>query len=99
MKYCPITYEIINDHEDYAIRGLRLLSPQLKKLNPLAFTASEQRTEAIARADKISIQGVQRKLSARLNIKENCFELVDKHARYILKPQSLDYPEMPQNEA
>lgn len=99
MKYCPITYDFISDHENYSQRGLRLLSPQLTKLNPLAFSAAEQRKEAIDRIGKISLQGIQSKLSARLNIKENCFELVDKHARYILKPQSENYPELPQNEA
>ena len=99
MKRCPITYEVITEKENYSERGLRLLSPKLKDLKALDLSADEQRKEAIDRAGKISIQGVQTKLSAVLKIKEEAFEIVDKHARYILKPQSNAYPELPENEA
>ncbi|KTD73445.1 HipA domain-containing protein [Legionella tucsonensis] len=99
MKHCPITYEIISDQENYSQRGLRLLSPQLKALNPLEFSAEEQRKEAIDRVGKMSIQGVQKKLSAQLKIKATCFEIVDQNGHYILKPQSDIYPELPENEA
>lgn len=99
MKHCPITYEIISDKESYSKRGLRLLSPQLKDLSPLELSADEQRKEATDRAGKMSIQGVQTKLSAQLKIKEECFEIVDQDGHYILKPQSVTYPELPENEA
>ncbi len=99
MKRCPITYEIISDQENYSQRGLRLLSPQLKNLSPLALSADEQRKEAITRVGKMSIQGVQTKLSAQLKIKEQRFEIVDQNGHYILKPQSESYPELPENEA
>lgn len=99
MKHCPITYENISEQEDYSQRGLRLLSPQLKKLFPLELSAADQRREAVDRVGKMSIQGVQVKLSARLKINKGCFEIVDKQGQYILKPQSEDYPELPQNEA
>jgi len=46
----------------------------------------------------MSIQGVQPKLSAVLNIKEGRFEIVDKNGRYIFKPQHHIFPELPQNE-
>lgn len=99
MKRCPITYERISDQENYSQRGLHLLSPQLKNLSPLDLSADEQRQEAIARVGKMSIQGVQKKLSAKLKIKEGCFEIVDQNGHYILKPQSDIYPELPENEA
>jgi serine/threonine-protein kinase HipA len=99
MRRCPITYELISEQEYYSKRGLRLLSPQLKTLNPLEFSAEEQRKEAIDRVGKMSIQGVQKKLSAQLKIKTACFELVDQKGHYILKPQSDIYPELPENEA
>lgn len=99
MKRCPITYEIIATHENYSSHGLRLLSPQLKNLNPLNFSAEEQRQEAIARVGKMSIQGVQTKLSAQLKIKEQRFEIVDTKGQFILKPPSEYYPELPENEA
>ncbi|WP_131781203.1 HipA domain-containing protein [Legionella gresilensis] len=99
MKRCPITYEIIPDQENYSERGLRHLSPKLKNLSPLALSADEQRKEALDRVGKMSIQGVQKKLSAQLRVKAECFELVDQNGHYILKPQSDLYPELPENEA
>lgn len=47
----------------------------------------------------MSIQGVQTKLSARLKIKEEHFEIVAQKGQYILKPQSEIYAELPENEA
>lgn len=99
MKHCPITYEIITKQEDYSQRGLRLLSPQLKNLSPLELSADEQRKEAVTRVGKMSIQGIQTKLSAQLKIKEGHFEIVDQNGHYILKPQSEFYSELPENEA
>lgn len=99
MKYCPITYEIISANARYSQRGLRQLSPKLKNLYPLSLSADEQRQEAIARAGKMSIQGIQIKLSARLNIKEERFDIVDQQGQYILKIPSIDFPELPENEA
>jgi serine/threonine-protein kinase HipA len=99
MKYCPITYEPIEDQANYSKHGLRRLSPQLKNLEPLLLSATEQREQAIVCVGKMSIQGVQSKLSAVLKIKEARFELVDQHGQYILKPQSEYYPELPENEA
>lgn len=99
MKYCPITYEVISSRETYSQSGLRWLSPQLKNLQALELSAAEQRSEAIARAGKMSIQGVQTKFSAQLKIKEERFEMVDQYGHYILKPQSEYYPELPENEA
>jgi serine/threonine-protein kinase HipA len=74
------------------------LSPVLKDLALLDFTADELRVEAMQRATKMSIQGVQPKLSVLLNIKKGRFEIVDKNGRYILKPQHYFFPELPQNE-
>lgn len=68
------------------------------KLRPLSYTAQELRQEASARAGKMSIQGVQPKISALLRAKEARFEIVDRGGTYILKPQ-CDYPELPENEA
>lgn len=99
MKRCPITYEMIDDDEQYSKRGLRLLSKQLETLNPIPLTKQEQHYEAIARAGKMSVQGVQIKLSAVLDLKQQSFNIVDSHGGYILKPQSAMYPELPENEA
>jgi serine/threonine-protein kinase HipA len=96
MNRCPITYELSEDK--YSTKGLKLLSPNLKELNDLEFTQEELLHESAARATKLSIQGVQPKLSAKLNIAESKFEIVDKSGTYILKPQNTSFPELPENE-
>jgi serine/threonine-protein kinase HipA len=96
MNRCPISYEPCEGR--YSEKGLTLLSRQLTDLTDLPFSARELRQEAAARAGKMSIQGVQPKLSARLLIKEQRFEIVDLGGTYILKPQIDDYPEVPENE-
>jgi serine/threonine-protein kinase HipA len=97
MNKCPVTYEPCGD-KPYSQGGLKLLAPGLTTLNNLEYTAEEQRIEAYNHAAKMSIQGIQPKLSAILNIKEEKFEIVDKGGRYILKPQHQYFPELPENE-
>jgi serine/threonine-protein kinase HipA len=97
MNTCPITYEPCGD-APYSVKGLKLLSQNLDHLEPFAYSAEEQRAEAMTRAVKLSIQGVQPKLSAIVNIKDRRFDLVDKEGRYILKPQHQTYPQLPENE-
>ena len=72
MTRCPITYEETGGLK-YSSKGLKKLSPRLKSLNDFPYSAEEQVREAIARAAKMSIQGVQPKLSVRLNIKAEIF--------------------------
>lgn len=98
LSRCAITYDDIPTGEHYSPQGLKLLSPQLKKLQPLSLTLEEQREEAAARAGKMSIQGVQVKLSARLEVKEGQFKIVDRGGTYILKPAPSGYREVPENE-
>ena len=86
MSRCPITYAAISGAERYSSIGLKKLSSKLTKLNDLPFSAKEQRLEALQRADKMSIQGIQPKLSALLSVKESQFQIVDSGGHYILKP-------------
>lgn len=95
---CPITYETLIPGERYSKKGLSLLSPKLQTLNDLPYTAEQQRIESRQRADKISIQGVQPKVSAKLDIKPQGFVLCNVGGNYILKPPSELYPELPENE-
>jgi serine/threonine-protein kinase HipA len=97
MNRCPITYEPCGD-EKYSREGLRLLARGLTALNDIPLTQEEQLREAAIRATKMSIQGIQPKLSAVLNVKSNSFEIADRGGRFILKPQSNLYPELPENE-
>ncbi len=98
MKICPILYQPIDDAERYSHAGLKLFSKSLDDLEVLPYSAQEQRQEALARAGKMSIQGVQPKISARLNVRARRMDVVDTGGEYILKPQTLDYPELPENE-
>lgn len=97
MNYCPITYNPCGDNR-YSEAGLKMLSNVLTSFNNLEYTAEEQRQEAFNRSSKMSVQGIQPKLSARLNIKDEKFDIVDSGGRYILKPQHQYFPEMPENE-
>ena len=97
MNLCPITYTPCGENR-YSEAGLKLLATGLKTLNDLEYTAEEQRKEAFNRAAKMSIQGVQPKLSAILSIKDEKFILVDKGGKYILKPQHQIYTQLPENE-
>ena len=98
MKRCLITYETFEGEGDYSIAGLKLLDRNLQSLSALDYTADEQRQEALDRAGKMSLQGIQLKLSAALMVKAGAFEIVDRKGRFILKPPSLDFPELPENE-
>ena len=74
-----------------------MLSRRLKDLSDLPYSADEQRREAAVRASKMSIQGVQPKLSARLNVARESFEITDIGGEFILKPQTA-YVQVPENE-
>ncbi len=97
MNLCPISYTPCSDSR-YSEAGLRLLGAGLKTLKVFEYTAGEQRKEAFIRASKMSIQGVQSKLSAVISIKNEKFIIVDKGGKYILKPQHEYYPQLPENE-
>jgi serine/threonine-protein kinase HipA len=98
MAICLITYEAIPDGQKYSPAGLRKLSTRLTMLRDLPYSAEEQRQEAKNRAGKISVQGVQPKFSARLSERDSTFAIVDKHGHYIVKPQSNEYAQLPENE-
>lgn len=94
---CPISYLPCGDNR-YSPAGLKMLSPRLNALKDLEYTAEEQRREAYNRSAKMSVQGVQPKLSAVLNGREEKFGIVDQGGRFILKPQHNLFYQMPENE-
>ncbi len=98
MNYCRITYAPCAEAA-YSAQGLSLLSKGLKDLESLPFSADEQRREAALHKEKMSIQGVQPKFGAHLNVRKNAFELSDVSSTFILKPQNIDFPQLPENEA
>lgn len=98
QRICPITYELLENDQQYSIKGLRKLSPRLNQLQNFPYTAEQQIIESRKHADKMSIQGVQPKLSARLDTKKQIFELCDRGGNYILKLQNPGYEQLPENE-
>lgn len=97
MNRCPITYELCGN-DRYSAKGLQMIAPKLTHLNDLPYTAAELRQEAANRAKKLSIQGVQPKLSAAISIADQEFKIVDQFGTYIIKPQNDLFPELPENE-
>ena len=99
MVYCPITLEPLPTGRSYSEAGLRSIHPKLKTIKPLEYSYADQLREVRQRSDKMSIQGVQPKLSAVLKLKDSSFALVDRGGRFMLKPNPLAYEEVPANEA
>lgn len=97
MNRCPITYELCQDKK-YSTLGLKQLSKNLKNLKDFPYTAKEQIQLAAQLAAKLSIQGVQPKLSIKLNVSQEGFQVVEKGGTFILKPPHHIYDEVPQNE-
>ena len=97
MSRCPITYRECGE-ERYSQAGLRMLSRTLTHLNDFPYAAEQQRQEAVIRAGRMSIQGVQPKLSVRLSIRAREFRIVDRGGRFVIKPQHHIYPNLPENE-
>ncbi len=96
---CLITNETWEGPEPYSPAGLRLLDRRLRSLAPLPYTRAQLLEEAATRAVKMSIQGMQPKVSAVLRVTEGRMELVDHGGRYIVKPPHPVFAEVPENEA
>ncbi|MEC3965725.1 HipA domain-containing protein [Flagellimonas halotolerans] len=75
-----------------------MITAKLTGLHDLPYTASELRREAVNRAKKLSIQGVQPKLSASISVVDQEFKVVDQFGTYIIKPQNDIFPQLPENE-
>lgn len=97
MNRCPITYELCGT-ERYSQKGLKLLSKTLTHLKDFPYSAKEQVQIATQLASKLSIQGVQPKLSVSLNVKEQTFQIMERKGKFIIKPPHLHYDEVPENE-
>jgi serine/threonine-protein kinase HipA len=61
------------------------------RLDDLSIRAQEM-------AGKLSISGVQAKLSVKINSKKKKIEIVSEKGEYILKPQINEFPNIPENE-
>lgn len=98
MNRCPITYKALSPDARYSKTGLHKLNTALKNLQPFPLNKKNQIQEAQKRMTKMSIAGVQPKLSAQLSVKDQTFKIVDKNGSYILKPELTDYDQVRHNE-
>ncbi len=97
MNRCPITYELVANAR-YSQKGLKSLSGRLKDLYDFPYSAQEQLELAMQLASKLSIQGVQPKLSVKLTASKGLFEVVEAGGTFIVKPPHQIYEEVPENE-
>lgn len=97
MNRCPITYEDCGN-DRYSQKGIHLLSRKLNELKDFPYSKEKQIMESRKRSTKMSIQGVQPKLSAVFSDNSKTFEIVDTGGTYIIKPQTPDYDYAPENE-
>jgi serine/threonine-protein kinase HipA len=97
MNRCPITYGECGKNL-YSEMGLKLLSPGLGKLNLLPYTNEEIKLEAFSRSGDFALPGNSLKLLVKINPSTNSFVFSTLKGKYILKPQHILYPEVPQNE-
>ena len=97
MNRCPITYKECGNAQ-YSREGLLLLSRKLNNPINFPYTAREQLKLAARYATKLSIQGIQPKLSVRLNVPQHRFDVVETKGTFIIKPPNPYFHELPQNE-
>jgi serine/threonine-protein kinase HipA len=77
MNRCPITYQPCGNAK-YSKNGLHLLSRNLSHLCDFPYTPQNQVQLAAHNAAKLSIQGIQPKLSVILNVEKEVFQIVEK---------------------
>lgn len=97
MYYCDLCGKIIADKTSYHRKCLRELFG-IDYFPEIDFTLSEISLKAQEMAGKLSISGVQPKLSMKLNRVKKKLEVVAQGGEYILKPQTGTFPNIPQNE-
>lgn len=97
MNRCPITYDECGDQK-YSEKGLKTLEKRMQHLNNFPFTAEQQLALAAEYANKLSIQGIQPKISVRLSVSKHQFEVVDRRGTFIVKPPHFYYQHLPENE-
>lgn len=96
---CLITNEPWDGPGLYSPEGLHTLDRRLESLAPLPYTRQQLLEEAAARSTRMSVQGMQPKVSSILRVREGRMEVVDTGGRFIVKPPHLVYAELPENEA
>ena len=97
MKTCNICGKSLESSDKYHKTCLKKLFG-VDYEPKIVFSLSNIDAEARETIGKLSISGVQPKLSMRLNKKKRELEVTSEHGEYILKPQTQEYIHLPENE-
>lgn len=97
MATCWICLEQTKAREEHHPRCVESLFG-VDKLPILDFELSQLYAVAAQMAGKMSISGVQEKVSLKLSANRSHLEIADAGGRYILKPEPTRYSSLPQNE-
>lgn len=98
MKCLMCCEPLSSEESRYHYRCLRKLHKSIRSLHPLQDTSEGVRTLATEMAGKMSIQGVQPKVSAILDVKGGKLDIVEMGGEYIIKPQTAQWANVPENE-
>ncbi|MBN1823923.1 MAG: HipA domain-containing protein [Endomicrobiales bacterium] len=97
MSYCSICGKSSDQNDKYHKTCLKRLFG-IDYVPAINFSLPEISIKAQQTAGKLSISGVQPKLSVRLNKKSREIEVTPEHGEYILKPQTQVFGHLPENE-
>ena len=97
MNFCDICGKDIEKGATHHERCLRRMFG-LRHMPKIDLAPHEVSIKAQEMAGKMSISGVQAKLSVKLNKRQKKLKVVAKGGEYILKPQIETFPDIPQNE-
>lgn len=97
MKRCSICGKVITDSEEDHSSCIRNLFG-VDFIPRVDLSLAEISLKAQEMVGKLSISGVQAKLSVKLNNETRALEVTAKGGEYILKPQTATFPDIPQNE-
>jgi serine/threonine-protein kinase HipA len=98
MSLCPITYKE-TENGIYSREGLNLINRSLTSLEIIPLTQDELRSEAVKYAAGLPFSGRSPKLLLNLNLKLNSFYIAPAKGKFILKPQSVNFASLPENES
>jgi len=97
VNTCRVCLEPVRDKPAYHPRCLNELFGT-GKVPTIGIDTGKLHTAALAMVGRISLSGVQKKISLGLSVDRTTLTVVAEGSRYILKPQTGVYPSLPENE-
>ncbi len=96
-KYCISCGEILIDDKNIHKKCIKDIF-SVNYMSLIQFDYQQLTFKAQETAGKLSISGIQPKLSVKLNTRKKTLDVVAKNGEFILKPQTNTYPNLPENE-